>query len=122
MNKKEKIVLIIIALLIMVPIVLNEIKEYNLRALKKETLKISEVLKNQFEEIAEIIIKENEEVKDGIKTRGEGKAFVKGDNVTVILSYKGYCSVKIPGIDEVALSKSKCQTLKLINGEIVKLQ
>lgn len=119
MNKKEKIVLLIIALIVIVPIVLNEIKEYNLRQLKKETLKISEVLKNEYEEITQIDIKKDEEIKQGIKTRGEGKAFVKESNVTVILSYKGYCSVKVPGIEEVALSKSQCQNLQLIDGKII---
>lgn len=119
MSKKEKIVLIIITLIVIIPIVVNEIKEYNLRELKKETLKISRVLENEYEEITQIDIKKGEEIKEGIKTRGEGKAFVNGDNVTIILSYKGYCSVKVPGIEEVALSKSKCQNLELINGEIV---
>ena len=75
MSIKEKILLIIIALIIMIPIIISEIKEYNLRQLKKETLKISEILKNEYSEITEITI--NKEIK-GIKTRGEGKAFVGG--------------------------------------------
>ena len=45
----------------------------------------------------------------------------RGENVTVILSYKNYCSVKLPGIEEVALSKSRCQNLELIDNEIVKI-
>lgn len=122
MSKTEKIIIIIIALIIIVPILLNEIKEYNLKELKKETLKISEVLKNEYTEITEINIKKNKEIKDGIITRGDGIAFVEGESVTVILSYKGYCSVKLPGINEVVLSKSKCQNLKLIDGEIVSVE
>ena len=120
-NKIEKIVLIIISLIVIVPILLNEIKEYNLRKLKEETLKISQVLKNEYDEITQITIESNEEIKDGIKTRGEGFAFAKGEDVIVILSYKDYCSVKIPGIEAVSLSKSKCQNLKLIDNEIVEI-
>jgi len=119
MNYKEKLILLIIILISLIPILLNEIKEYNLRKLKLETLKISEILKNEYDEITQININSNEIVKDNIKTRGVGKAFVAGENVTVILSYKGYCSVKIPGIEEVALAKSKCQHLELINNIII---
>jgi len=42
--------------------------------------------------------------------------------VIVILSYKGYCAVKMPAIEEVSLSKSKCQNLELINNEIVEVE
>lgn len=119
MNTKEKIVLIMIALILIIPIVINEIKEYNLRELKKETLEISKSLKNKYSKITEIDI--NKEIK-GIQTRGEGKAFIDGEDVIVILSYKGYCSVKIPAIEEVSLSKSKCPNLKLINGEIIEIE
>ena len=85
-----------------------------------ETLKISEILKNEYNEPTQIIINKNQEIKENIKTRGEGKAFIDGENVLVILSYKKYCSVKIPGISEVSLSKSKCQNLDLKNGKILK--
>ena len=119
MSKKEKIALIVITLILIIPIVINEIKEYNLRELKKETLEISKVLKNEYSEITEIDI--NKEVK-GIKTRAEGKAFVDGEDVIVILSYKEYCSVKIPAIEEVSLSKSKCPNLKLVNNEIIEIE
>jgi len=121
-NKIDKIVLIIIGLILIIPIVLNEIKEYNLRELKKETLEISEALKNKYDEITQINIRKNEEILDGITTRGEGKAFVSKENVIVILSYKGYCAVKMPAIEEVSLSKSKCQNLELINNEIVEVE
>lgn len=121
MIKTDKIILTIIFLILVIPIVLNEINEYNLRQLKEETLKISESLKNEYNEITQINIKKNIEIKEGLKTRGEGKAFINGNNVTVILSYKNYCSVKVPGIEEVALSKSKCQNLELINNEIIKI-
>ena len=119
MNKKQKIFLIVLILIVIIPISMNEVKEYNLRRLKEETLKISEVLKNKYNKITQVNIISNEEVKDGLKTRGEGKAFVAGDNVTVILSYKDYCSVKTPGIDEVALAKTKCQNLELIKNTII---
>lgn len=119
MSTKEKIALIVIALILIIPIIINEIKEYNLRELKKETLEISGSLKNEYSEITEVDI--NKEV-EGIKTRGEGKAFVDGENVIVILSYKGYCSVKIPAIEEVSLSKSKCPNLKLINNKIIEVE
>lgn len=119
MSTKEKIVLIMIVLILIIPIVINEIKEYNLRELKKETLEISQTLKNKYSKITEINI--NKEIKE-IKTRGEGKAFIDGKDVIVILSYKGYCSVKIPGIEEVSLSESKCPNLKLINNEIVEIE
>ena len=119
MSKGEKIVLIIIGLIVIVPILLNEIKEYNLKELKKETLEISEILKNEYDEITQVNISKDEVVKAGVKTRGDGKAFVKGNSVTVILSYN--CSAKVPGIEEVALSKSKCQNLELINNEIIKV-
>ena len=115
MSIKEKIILIVIALILILPIIINEIKEYNLRELKKETLEISEKLKNEYSEITEIDI--NKEIK-GIKTRGQGKAFIDGEDVIVILSYKEYCSVKIPGVEEVSLSKYECPNLKLINDEI----
>lgn len=120
-NKIDKIILTVIALIVIVPITINEIKEYNLRSLKRETLKISEILKNESEEIVQIDIKKDEEIKEGVKTRGKGKAFIDGKNVLVVLSYKGYCSVKIPGIDAVSLSKSKCQNLELIDDKIVVL-
>ncbi len=113
---KNKIVLTIIALIVFIPILLREIKEYNLRKLKEETLKISEILKNSYSELTQINIEKK--VKN-IKTRGIGKAFIDKDNVTVILSYKGYCSVKLPTLNEVALSKSKCQDLELINNAII---
>jgi len=119
MSIKEKIVLIVIALILIIPIIINEIKEYNLRELKKETLEISKILKNNYNEITEVGI--NKEIK-GIKTRGEGKAFIDDEDVIVILSYKEYCSVKIPTLEEVSLSKSKCPNLKLINGEIIEIE
>jgi len=59
-NKIDKIVLIIIGLILIIPIVLNEIKEYNLRELKKETLEISEALKNKYDEITQINKRKNE--------------------------------------------------------------
>lgn len=119
MTNIEKLILVIISLLVIIPIVLNETKEYTLRKLKEETLKISEALKNDYNQITQINIFKNKEIKKGLKTRGEGKAFVDGENVVVILSYKKYCSVKIPGIEEVSLSKSKCQNLELIDGRIL---
>jgi len=119
MTKIDKIILIVISLIIFIPIILNEINEYNLRMLKEETLEISKTLKNEYAQITQINIEKNKEIKNGLRTRGKGKAFVEGENVIVILSYKDYCSVKIEGIDEVSLSKSKCQNLELIDGEIV---
>jgi len=115
---KNKIILLI-TLILFIPILLNEIKEYNLRKLKEETLEISKSLKNKYDVTTQINIRKNTEIIDNLKTRGEGKVFIEGENVTVILSYKGYCSVKIPGIDEVALSKSSCQNLELINNTII---
>jgi len=61
MSIKEKIVLIVIALILIIPIIINEIKEYNLRELKKETLEISKILKNNYNEITEVGI--NKEIK-----------------------------------------------------------
>lgn len=103
-----------------IPIILNEINEYNLRKLKEETQKISEELKNEYPTLTEIKIKSNIEIKKGLKTRGYGKAFVDGENVIVVLAYKNYCSVKLPIINEVALSKSKCQNLTIKDGKIIK--
>lgn len=116
---KNKIILIIIILLI-IPISFNEVRQYNLKKLKKETLEISEALVNFSQDKTQINIDKSIEINDQIyKTRGIGKAFVENDNVTVVLSYKGYCSVKVPGINEVALSKSKCQNLELLNNVII---
>ena len=115
-NKITKIIICIMILSLASYITLNEINQYNLRKLKEETLEISKTLKNKYDELTQINIEKKIEE---IPTRGEGKAFVEGENVTVILSYKDYCSVKIPGIEDVSLSKTKCQNLELINGEIV---
>ena len=96
MTKIDKIILYIVSLIVLVPILLNEINEYNLRKLKEETLRISEALKNEYSVTTEINIEKNSKVK-GIKTRGHGKAFAYGDNVMVILSYKKYfLSVCVP--------------------------
>lgn len=122
MKKAEKIILIIIITIAIIPIIINEINEYHLRKLKEETLKISESLKNEYPTLTEINIKSNKEIKDGLKTRGDGKAFVEGEKVIVILSYKNYCSVKIPIINEVALSKSKCKNLTIKDGKIIQVK
>ena len=119
MSKVDKVILFIIILIFSIPIILNEINEYNLRCLKRETLEISEILKNEYDEMTEITINKNENIKEKIKTRGYGKAFVEGENVLVILSYKKYCSIKMPGISQVSLSKSKCRDLELKNGGII---
>ena len=119
MRKVDKIILTIIALIVIIPIIINEVNEYNLRKLKEETLKISEFLKNESPTLTEINIKSNKEIKDGLKTRGHGKAFVEGEKVIVILSYKKYCSVKTPLINEVALSKSKCKKLSIKDGILI---
>lgn len=120
MNKSDKIILIIVAFIILVPILFNEIKEYNLRKLKEEVLYISGVLENYSDELEEIDIYDGVIINDEkIKIRGSGKAYVEKDSVIVVVSYKGYCAVKIPSIDEVALSKSKCPDAEIVNGKII---
>lgn len=119
MKKIEKIILVIIFLIIITPIALNEINEYNLRKLKDETLEISKKLKNKYDKITQTNIESNKTIIDNIKTRGNGKAFVNGNDVTVILSYKDYCSVIYPGLNEVALAKTRCPNLELIKNTII---
>lgn len=117
MKKIEKIILFIIFLIVFIPIIFNEIKEYNLRKLKEETLEISKNLKNNYDEITQIRIDSNK--KNNFKTRGTGKAFVNGDEVTVILSYKKYCSIIYPGLNQVALAKTRCPNLELIKNTVI---
>lgn len=120
MIKKDKIILFIISLVIIVPILLNEIKEYNLKMLKKEAFEISELLKNSSSFITQVNINKKIIINDKIyKTRGIGKAFSNEEDVIVILSYGKYCAVKSFITNDVALSKSKCPSLELINNTII---
>lgn len=122
MRKKDFIIVIIIALIVFIPIIINEVNEYNLRKLKKEVLKISEVLENSSKNLKEIEINKELKISDKIyTTKGKGKAFIDDQGVIVVLSYKNYCAVKIPSINEVALSKSDCPDYQLIKGTIVKV-
>jgi len=118
MNRITKIIIFMMIFLFTMYILLNEINEYNLRKLKEETLKISQILQNKYDTLTQININSDEEI-EGITTRGVGKAFIDGQNATVILSYNDYCSVKIPGIEEVSLSKTKCHNLELIKNVII---
>lgn len=120
MSKKDKIVLIIIGTLIVLPILINEIKEYNLRSLKKEVYNISEALKNTSSGLTQMNINKTINIKGKeFKTRGKGEAFINKGQVTLIISYRGYCAVKLPIINDVALSKSKCPKIELIKGTVI---
>lgn len=116
MKKKEIIFLIIIAFIIFIPIIANEVNEYNLRKLKKDVLNLSKTLETDSEVIKEITIN-----KKNYNIKGNGKSFLSNKGVIVVLSYKKYCVVKAPAISEVSISKSICPNYELVKGTIMKL-
>lgn len=120
MKKKDKILILIIGILIIVPIVYNEIKEYNLRTLKEEVLNISKALENSSNSLVKVPLKDKI-VLDGkeYNLRGSGYGYKDKDTTTVIVSYRGYCAIKYSFLEEVALAKTACPQLEVLNNVLI---
>lgn len=122
MKIKEKGLILVVGLFIIIPIICNEVKEYNLRTLKEEVLNISEALENSSSTLKKFILKDKVLISDKkYSLRGNGYAFVDKDSTTVIVSYKGYCAVKYSFLEEVALAKTTCPKLEVLNNALISI-
>lgn len=121
MRKKDIIIIVIVALVVFTPIIINEINEYNLRKLKNEVLTLSKELDTSPKQVKKIKINKSLKINNKkYTTRGTGNAFIYDGGVMIVVSYKNYCAVKIPSINEVVLSKSVCPNYELVKGTIIK--
>ena len=121
MNIKEKIALGIIILIVIIPIVINEINIRTKLALINDVKEILVII-NEYEygkETKEIVIANEYEFDSKIyKVDGQGIIFLE-ENPSVMLSRDGMCAMKLPYKDEVMFQEEECPTYRLVNGEKV---
>ncbi|MGE5455887.1 MAG: hypothetical protein ACM3O4_02105 [Ignavibacteriales bacterium] len=118
-KSSDRIVILVILLIVVVPIFIHQMKLLNESRMKKTVTEIAKVIgKNDKNEVVKYDIN-NEFFKknkiDGIK--GTGIAFVDtDDSVTVIFGYKDRCAIKFSFDDKVYLQNKKCDNFELLKG------
>ena len=120
MSKREKILIIIVLLVAIIPIVINEIKirpKLNLINDVKKILKNIDTYKFSDEDLSEEYIIENGYTIDGkdYKVNGYGVIFIDKNN-SVFLNRNGMCAMKLPYSEEVMIQYEECPVYRMFNG------
>ncbi|MDD2377390.1 MAG: hypothetical protein PHD10_01045 [Bacilli bacterium] len=120
----DKIIIAIVAIVVIIPIIINQVKLETNKKIDKTVNKIVALVNedkiNNNYEIIEYVVDNG--LKLGNKTInsdvvGKGVVFVDIDgSITVVLEYKDKCAIKHAFTDIVAIKDEKCPVFKLING------
>lgn len=121
MNIKSRIILVVIAVALLIPIGINEVKLRPKLKLINDVKNILENIEgyNSQENILEILIVDEYKI-DGktYKVKGNGVIFLE-DSPSVMLSRNDMCAMKLPYSDEIMFQEEECPKYRLVNGEKV---
>lgn len=120
MSKREKILILIVLLVAIIPIIINEIKirpKLNLINDVKKILKNIDTYKDSDEEISKEYLIDNGYTIDGknYKVNGHGVIFID-KNSSVFLNRNGMCAMKLPYSEEVMIQYEECPVYRMFNG------
>lgn len=118
MDKKSKIILIVITIIMIIPIVINEIKlRPKLSLINDIKSIIKDIEKYDYHgETIEVIIDNKYTINNKEhKIKGQGVIFLE-DNYSVMLSRNGMCAMKMSYSDEIMFQNEECPKYRLING------
>lgn len=119
MNKKTKLILVLIILIFVIAVIINEVKMRPKLNLINDVKKIYSNIENleYKEETIEILINNKYIInnKEYI-VKGHGVIFVE-DNPSVMLSRNGMCAMKLPHNSNILFQDEECPNYRLINGE-----
>lgn len=118
-KSSDRIVILIILLIVVVPIFIHQIKLLNESRMKRTVTEIAKLLKKKDnDEIVKYNINADFFKKNKIdKIKGSGIAFVDtDDSVIVIFGYKDKCAIKFSFDDKVYLQNKKCDNFELLKG------
>lgn|SRR5574344_804023 len=118
MDKKSKIILIVITIIMIIPIVINEIKlRPKLSLINDVKSIIKDIEKYDYHgETIEVIIDNKYTINNKEhKIKGQGVIFLE-DNYSVMLSRNGMCAMKMSYSDEIMFQNEECPKYRLING------
>ena len=119
MKNKDKIIIGVIIILIITPIIINEIVMRPRIALINDVNKIVEIIKK-----TELLVMTKEIfIDNGFKinnknyeVKGRGVIFLE-KNYSVMLSRNGMCALKMDYDDKIMFQKEECPNYRLVNGE-----
>lgn len=119
MEKKDKIIIIVIAIVVIIPIIINEIR---LRPKIKLINDVNLILKNidkysnEDNYSKEYMINDGYTINDdNFSVKGVGVIFIDKSN-SVFLSRNGMCAMKLPYNDKVMIQNEECPIYRMFNG------
>lgn len=120
MSKRDKILIMIVILVAIIPIIINEIKirpKLNLINDVKKILRNIDNYKFSDEELSKEYIIDNGYTIDGkdYKVNGNGVIFIDKSN-SVFLNRNGMCAMKLPYSEEVMIQYEECPVYRMFNG------
>lgn len=121
MKKKNIIIIIIVFLVLLIPIILNEISLRPKLSLIKDVEKILENIEGYSisKDIIEILINDGYKINNKhYNVKGKGVIFIE-EKPSVMLSRNGMCAMKLPHSDDIMFQNEECPNYRLINGEKV---
>lgn len=119
MKNKDKIIIGVIIILIITPIIINEIVMRPRLALINDVNKIVEIIKKTELPVMtkEIVIDNGFKINNkNYEVKGRGVIFLE-KNYSVMLSRNGMCALKMDYDDKIMFQKEECPNYRLVNGE-----
>jgi len=119
MKTKDKIIVGVIIILIITPIIINEVVMRPRLALINDVNKIVEIIKKTELPVMtkEIVIDNGFKINNkNYEVKGHGVIFLE-KNYSVMLSRDGMCALKMDYDDKIMFQKEECPNYRLVNGE-----
>ena len=119
MKTKDKIIVGVIIILIITPIIINEVVMRPRLALINDVSEIIEIIKKTELPVMtkEIVIDNGFKINNKkYEVKGHGVIFLE-KNYSVMLSRDGMCALKMDYDDKIMFQKEECPNYRLVNGE-----
>lgn len=117
--KNRNIILVAIVIIVLIPIIINEINMRPKLSLVNDVKKILKNIKDYDykDETVEIVIDNGYTLNSKTyKIKGKGIIFIE-ENSSVMLSRNGMCAMKLPYSEDIMLQNEECPNYRLVDGE-----